>query len=247
MQIPYTVAERPDTGLWNARLGIWLFLASEVMLFGGLFASYVMLRTYAVEWPRGADYQNIPLGTLNTAILISSSITMVMAWGSLVMGRFSAFKRYIGATVLLAFLFLGVKGYEYSTKFSHYGVTLTDGTVVTGHLKAQTAESVVLLPDPKPGGSEPSAVTTIERSQIKRMAAFGPWYNQYLGIYFALTIVHALHVLGGALVNLYFWLPGSRMWQREPERFTHRVECSGLFWHFVDLVWLFLFPVLYLL
>src|SRR5918998_5292008 len=100
MEIPYTVAERPDTGLWNAKLGIWLFLASEVMLFGALFSSYIMLRTGAPEWPLGATILNVPLATLNTVILISSSVTMVMAWASLKMNDLRKYKLYMGATFL---------------------------------------------------------------------------------------------------------------------------------------------------
>ena len=76
---------------------------------------------------------------------------------------------------------------------------------------------------------------------------YGPWHNTYMAIYFTLTGLHALHVLGGALVIGYFLGPGAKMWFSDPERFTNRIEVSGLFWHFVDLVWIFLFPVLYLL
>ena len=79
------------------------------------------------------------------------------------------------------------------------------------------------------------------------MSNYGPWFNTYMAIYFTLTGLHALHVLGGAAVIGYLLLPGAKMWQTDPERFTNRVEVSGLFWHFVDLVWIFLFPVLYLL
>ena len=88
MEIPYTVAARPDTGLNNVKLGIWLFLASEVMLFGGLFSTYVILRVGALEWPLGAEYVNIPIGTFNTAVLIGSSVTMVMAHASLKLNEF---------------------------------------------------------------------------------------------------------------------------------------------------------------
>src|SRR2546423_6494328 len=83
MEIPYTISTRPDTGLWNAKIGIWLFLASEVMLFGGLFSAYVFLRLDAQpgEWPHGL--LNVPVGTMNTAILILSSVTVVLALASL--------------------------------------------------------------------------------------------------------------------------------------------------------------------
>src|SRR5438034_1969412 len=81
MNIPYTVEARPDTGLHNGKLGIWLFLASEVMLFGALFSTYILLRVGASEWPHGE--LSVPLGAVNTIILIASSVTMVMAWESL--------------------------------------------------------------------------------------------------------------------------------------------------------------------
>ncbi len=88
MEIPYTVEVRRDTGLTNGKIGIWLFLASEVMLFGALFASYILIRTGAQSWPRGDTQLNVPLATFNTIVLISSSVTMVMAWASLKRNRF---------------------------------------------------------------------------------------------------------------------------------------------------------------
>ena len=84
------------------------------------------------------------------------------------------------------------------------------------------------------------------RSQIKDMQSYGPWHNDYLALYFTLTALHALHILGGSIVIGYLWGPGRKLWKVDPEHFTNRVEVSGLFWHFVDLVWIFLFPVLYL-
>jgi heme/copper-type cytochrome/quinol oxidase subunit 3 len=196
MQIPYTDTARPDTGLYNAKLGIWLFLASEVMLFGALFSSYVLLRVGAPTWPHGYEILNIPLATVNTVILISSSVTMVMSWASLMMKDLSKYRRYMGLTILLAFGFLIVKAFEYAAKFSH-------------HLY--------------------------------------PGESTFLAIYFTITGLHGLHVIGGIIVNAYLWGPGAKMWKTEPTRFTNRVEVAGLYWHFVDLVWIFLFPVLYLL
>ena len=112
MEIPYTVAERPDTGVNNVKLGIWLFLASEVMLFGGLFSTYVILRLGGTDWPLGSDILSVPIGNFNTAVLIGSSVTMVMAHASLKMNQFDQFKKYMGLTVLLALVFLTVKSYE---------------------------------------------------------------------------------------------------------------------------------------
>ena len=81
----------------------------------------------------------------------------------------------------------------------------------------------------------------------KEMENYGPWHSTYPAIYFVLTGLHALHVIGGAIVIFAIWGPLAKVWETDPERYTNRVEVSGLFWHFVDLVWIFLFPVLYLL
>jgi heme/copper-type cytochrome/quinol oxidase subunit 3 len=197
MAIPYTVEPRPDTGLNNVKIGMWLFLASEVMLFGGLFAAYIILRVGSPDWKSGADFGlSVPWAFLNTVVLISSSVTMVMAWASLMRKDFSKYRLYMGLTVLGGLIFMVIKYIEYTTKFHH---------------------------------------------------GYFPATDNFLAIYFTLTGLHGLHVVGGMLVNAYFWGPGSKMWKTAPEQFTNRVEVSGLFWHFVDLVWIFLFPVLYLL
>lgn len=197
MDIPYAVKPHPITGITNGKLGIWLFLASEVMLFGAMFSTYVLLRVGAHHWPHGYEAGlNIPIATVNTLVLIGSSVTMVMSWASLKMNQFGKFRLYLGLTILCALAFLVIKGFEYEAKF-HHGIF--------------------------------------------------PGTSTFFAIYFTMTGLHGLHVLGGLFVNLYFLIPGSRMWKTDPERFTNRIEYSGLYWHFVDLVWIFLFPVLYLL
>jgi hypothetical protein len=136
MEIPYTVTARPDTGLWNAKIGIWLFLASEVMLFGGLFSSYIFLRL-------GADYHwpihelNVTMGCFNTAVLIASSVTIVMAWAGVKMRKFAMYFWCLLATIVCSFIFLGVKFFEYKAKLEHYGVILKDGTILQGHLPGE--------------------------------------------------------------------------------------------------------------
>src|SRR3954463_10483713 len=109
MEIPHTVTPRPDTGLYNAKLAIWLFLASEVMLFGGLFSAYVYLRMGADDgyWPHGL--LNVPVGTLNTVILISSSICVVLAWAALKMRKWHQYKLWLGTTIVLGAVFLTIK------------------------------------------------------------------------------------------------------------------------------------------
>ncbi|RPJ22822.1 MAG: heme-copper oxidase subunit III, partial [Planctomycetaceae bacterium] len=118
MLIPYTVEARPDTGLPNPKLGIWLFLASEVMLFGALFSSYILLRVSAPQWPRGSEELSVPLATLNTVVLITSSVTMVMAWAQLKMHNLARGRLYLWATVALALTFMVVKFFEYEHHFA---------------------------------------------------------------------------------------------------------------------------------
>ena len=125
MEIPYTVSARPDTGLYNAKIGIWLFLASEVMLFGGLFSAYVFLRLGAEPgyWPHGL--LNVPIGTMNTAILIISSVTVVFAWAALKMRMFNRYRIYMAITILCGIVFLAVKlAIEWPAKFVHFGAYL---------------------------------------------------------------------------------------------------------------------------
>ena len=134
--------------------------------------------------------------SVNTVVLITSSVTMVKSWASLALKNLRKFRVYMGATVGLACVFLVIKGFEYAAKFEH--------------------------------GLYPSEST-------------------FMAIYFTLTGLHGLHIIGGIIVNCYLLGPGSKMWKTDPARFTNRVEIAGLYWHFVDLVWIFLFPVLYLL
>ncbi len=164
------------------------------MLFGALFSTYIILRTGSVEWPRGE--LNIPLGAINTFILIASSVTMVMAWAELKLHNWAKHRLYLITTFVLAGVFLVNKFFEYRAHFL--------------------------------GGELPSKST-------------------FLAIYFTMTALHALHIIGGMIVMLYFIGPGAKLYKTNPEQFTNRIEYTGLYWHFVDLVWIFLFPVLYLI
>jgi cytochrome c oxidase subunit 3 len=256
MEIPYTSEIRPDTGVYNAKLGIWLFLASEVMLFGALFSAYILLRVGAPPdmWPHG--WLDVRFGTLNTIILALSAITTLLAWAACKVREFGKFKFFHGCTILLALTFLGIKSYEYHDKWIHYEIHLKDGTIADGHLVEQNAKEVTIhgrivtresdLYDLRAQKDIKLEEHTFERADIKTMQNYSPKHNTFTAIYFTLTGLHALHILGGTCVIFYLWAFGGSMWRKDPERFTNRVEVSGLFWHFVDLVWIFLFPVLYL-
>lgn len=303
MTIPYTTEIREDTGLYNGKLGMWLFLASEVMLFGALFSAYVFLRISAREgeWPHGL--LNIPIGAFNTLVLITSSLTVAMAWTSLKMGDFERYRRFQYVTLGCATAFLGIKSWEYLDKFSHYEIWLKKPlsskqypqlagqandagapiASVIGHiegagpfetlasLKEAGTTAVTIhpdeahyrvsarqqaerrkaersrLPESASGGADGHSSLSIDVSQISRLSPFVPRHGTFFANYFTLTGLHALHVIGGLLAFAFILWPGARMWRDDPERYTNRVEVTGLFWHFVDLVWIFLFPVLYLL
>lgn len=471
MEIPYTIKARPDTGLWNAKMGIWLFLASEVMLFGGLFSAYIFLRIGA-DFPWPVHVLTVQYGFINTLVLIFSSITVLQAWLALKMRKWGMYKLWMTLTIACAGAFMCIKAVEYNDKFHHYGVQLNDGSVLEGHLanneylvkfgeiktvtlatrlssvgllgislvnpasdagflkylvegkpefkdesgklvtldsgevarlmaeatKANKAavkltaitplkfniepsrlasydnsravfrdgteiegkledDTMRLLVDridlrrlipahetklnkavaatanadawkvvgpewkekylkhnedqsqkfvkkhdkqeplknddfvreaftmevslhevgassheAKPEGEEmvthKAAVTpdlgahapaaeagshhdhpefSIEKKDIHFYSNFTPKYNNFFAIYFALTGLHGLHVIGGALVLSYFLIFGKKMFKENPEHLANRVETGGLFWHFVDLVWIFLFPLLYLM
>ena len=256
MEIPYTSENRPDTGVYNAKLGIWLFLASEVMLFGALFSAYILLRVGAPPdmWPHG--WLDVRFGTLNTVILALSAITTLLAWAACKVREFGKFKFFHGCTILLALTFLGIKSYEYHDKWIHYEIHLKNGTIADGHLEEQNDKKVVIhgrivtderaLYDLRAQKDIQLGEVKIDRADIKSMENYAPKHNTFTAIYFTMTGLHALHILGGTIVIGYLWGPGRRMWKTNPERYTNRIEVSGLFWHFVDLVWIFLFPVPYL-
>ena len=464
MDIPYTVSARPDTGLYNAKVGIWLFLASEVMLFGGLFSSYIFLRVGA-DYPWPVHELNVTMGFINTLVLIGSSVTVLLAWASIKLRKFTAYKVYMAITIACAMTFMVIKSFEYRAKFTHYSATLTDGTILTGHLphgfeiefggvneltltvagrksavdadpvsyvlpyikgdapkfktedgkeitldansfaqlraeahgKAEAkakADNMLQVPnwtikltaaspitfsfppskllakpaldaksitfrdgtlvegkiindkmtlevdgvdlrgtpekekslawnehylgsvwknafihqrdeaiaefskkfDDGKGGTTRDPVKSasqqkeqfymhiesatpaahaeegakhsaeahapaeehgaahahhpelhLERKDVLFYSNFTPKLNSYYAIYFTLTGLHGLHVIAGASVLAYFLIFDGRRLREDPEHMANRVEVGGLFWHFVDLVWIFLFPLLYLL
>ena len=196
MEIPYTASVRPDTGVTNQKLGMWLFLASEVMLFGSLFSSYALLRSGAMSWPDQSSVVNVPLAAVNTLVLIASSVAILRGLAALRGGNVARFRALMAATVTLGIVFLAIKSVEY---------------------RGELAE-----------GLRPST-------------------NNFVGLYFVMTFLHAMHVTGGVLVNVFLCGPGVAMNRHDAARFLGRVEAAALYWNFIDVIWVLMFVVLYLL
>jgi heme/copper-type cytochrome/quinol oxidase subunit 3 len=198
--IPYTVERRQDTGINNVQLGVWLFLASEAMLFAGLFSAYFTLRAGATEaWHPFSDH--LGSASRGTLVLIAASAALAAAVRAArartvmpIPGAVMAFQWGLFASVLFAFAFCAVKVSEYFSLFDQ-------------HLRPST--------------------------------------NTRMAVYFLLTGVHLLHVIGGILVNVWLMLTSSRTWREAPLLVVNRMEATALYWYFVDLVWLVIFVLLY--
>ena len=186
-------------------LGMWAFLITEILFFGGLFAGYAEYRArYPEAFAAGSHHLDVVLGAINTAVLIASSLTMALGVRAAQLGKRKTIVVFLALTVLLGLAFLGIKSVEYTHKFH---------------------ES--LVPGPN-------------------FAFDGPPQAQlFFSFYFAMTGMHALHmVIGVVLVSLIAFFA----WRgRYSPTYYGPVEVTGLYWHFVDIVWIFLFPLLYLL
>jgi cytochrome c oxidase subunit 3 len=188
-------------------LGMWVFLVTEIMFFGGMFTAYVVYRAaYPGVFVHASHHLDITLGLFNTSVLITSSLTMALAVHAAQTGHRRLLLTMLGVTLLLGAVFLGVKGYEYAHKF-HEGLVPGPGFTYAG-----------------PDAAE---------AQL------------FFSIYFALTGFHALHmVIGLGILGTLIGFAWSGMFGRH---YHTPVELSGLYWHFVDIVWIFLFPLLYLI
>ena len=215
-------------------LGMWLFLVTEIMFFGGMFLAYVIFRTkYPLEFALGSAELDITLGGINTAILIGSSLTMALAvWGSQI-GNKKALVGFLVLTIVLGLGFLGIKVVEYQAKFEHH---LFPG------------QSFHFEPAAAHGGEHGEGDHNGSTAAAIAAAGYEPDNGKvqlFFFIYFALTGVHALHMvigIGLLLVLLQMSIKGAFT----PE-WHAPIELTGLYWHFVDIAWIFIFPLLYLI
>lgn len=191
----------------SASLGMWLFLVTEILFFGGIFLAYEIYRNqYHDAFVAGSHHLSIFLGCFNTAVLISSSFTMVLAVHAARMGKKNLTSLYLFLTLVLGFIFLGVKAVEYHDKFINH-----------------------LVPN-----------DTFHFHGFE-----GPGIRIFYSLYFALTGLHALHMIIGAAILIVILI--QNMKGQFSAEYNSPVDMFGLYWHFVDIVWIFLFPLLYLI
>ena len=191
----------------SATLGMWAFLVTEVLFFGGLFTAYTVYRfKYHLSFMAASHQLDVTLGGINTAVLIGSSLTMAMAVRAAQYGRRNGIVVYLVSTMILGGVFLGIKFVEYSHKFHEHLV--------------------------------PGKYFSFEGDHASNVEIF-------FSLYFAMTGMHALHMLVG--MGLMIWLIGKTLLNRFTSEYYGPVEMFGLYWHFVDIVWIFLFPLLYLI
>ena len=188
-------------------LGMWAFLLNEIMFFGGLFLAYTIYRLlYPQAFHDGSHHLDVTLGTVNTVVLIASSLTMAMAVWSAERGKRRLLSGFLLATLALGLVFVGIKAVEYHDKWVHH-----------------------LVPGP----------------YFSWPGADAPHVQLFYSLYFAMTGFHALHMLVG--FGLLTWLLIDAQRGRFGPAYWAPVEIVGLYWHFVDIVWIFLFPLLYLI
>lgn len=195
-------AHRDDLG---ARMGMWVFLFTEVLLFGGMFLVYAVYRFQHQDLFKLAALElNTALGTFNTIVLLTSSLTMVLAIVAIQKSKKKLSLFYLGTTVAFAFVFMVVKFFEWSAKFSH--------------------------------GIYPGSEELLNKQNGEIL---------FFGLYFTMTGLHALHVIIGVVIILFL------MYFVKKDKITHdnfvKMENGGLYWHLVDLIWIFLFPLFYLI
>ena len=229
-----TLEQQKDT----ATLGMWIFLVTEVMFFGGIMLAYTINRhTYFHAFAMGSNTLSLGLGGFNTVVLLASSFTMAMAVWSAQTSRKNLITLFLSLTILLGFVFFGVKYVEYAQKFHHH--------LVPG----KTFDIFYCVNNPAKCEDIDAADMAKEKEEIEAAAQADPDLNAhaqlYYSAYFGMTGLHALHMVIGA--GLLFWLLKESVAGKFNAEWNNPVDIVGLYWHFVDIVWIYLFPLLYLI
>ncbi len=229
-----TLDQQKDT----ATLGMWIFLVTEVMFFGGIMMAYALNRhVYFPAFAMGSNTLSLKLGTINTIVLLASSFTMVMAVWSAQVSKKQLVPLFLIATIVLGLVFFGVKYVEYAQKFHHH--------LVPG----KSFDIFYCSKDPSRCPDISAEEMEKEKVELAKAVQADPDLNShaqlYYSAYFGMTGLHALHMVIG--VGLLLWLLKNSFSGIYSARWNTPVDMVGLYWHFVDIVWIYLFPLLYLI
>jgi cytochrome c oxidase subunit 3 len=228
-----------------SKLGMWVFIATEILMFGGLFCAYAIWRGLEPEvFDQAHHFLNKILGATNTVVLLFSSLTAALAVRSAQVGKRNATSVYLIITIVCAGVFLVVKYFEYSHKihlgllpghcFGHPGFSaaIQNGEEIGTCLRVH-AEAAPIMPE---------WVKAIDEGG--KVQVLSPRANMFFGLYFIMTGLHGLHVIVG--MSLLLWVLIKNMQGRFSAAYFTPVDLGALYWHLVDLVWIYLFPLLYL-
>jgi len=219
----------------SAKLGMWLFLATEILLFGGLFCAYAVYRANHPEvFIYAHRYLDRTLGGINTVVLLCSSLTMAWAVRCAQLGKQKGLKVLLALTLVGGFGFLGIKAVEYEHKWKHgllWGKSYRPAETehAGGHADGHHAP-----PEGQPGGAPPPGPASSPKN-----------VQLFFGIYFLMTGLHGIHVIGGMGAIAWILFRASR--GAFGAQYNTPVDLVGLYWHLVDLIWIYLFPLLYLI
>ena len=198
----------------TSKIGMWLFLATEVLLFGGLFVGFGLMQArFPEEFREAHEHLQRPLGALNTVVLLFSSWTMVMGVLAARTNQRKKLVAFLLITILCAFVFLGVKYFEYSHKFEE--------GLLPGHFYTHVGDKIQINGKPSPG------------------------YATFFSFYFMMTGLHGIHIVVGIALLLWMAIRGNR--GEFSNAYYTPVDLVGLYWHLVDLIWIYLFPLYYLI
>ncbi len=228
-----TMAQQKEAAV----IGMWVFLLTEILFFGGLFMAYMVYRIWYFDaFAEASRSLDLFWGGLNTAVLIGSSLTMAMAVRSAQTNQRIATVNWLILTILLGCVFLGVKYIEYADKFAHHHVPGPHFIWAAEHDEGAAGGAEHAAPAAE--AAAPAHRLTMTPDQLQRTTQI------YFSLYFTMTGLHALHmIIGVGLMLVITWMA----WKGKfDEQYYTPVEMSGLYWHFVDIVWIFLFPLLYL-
>ncbi|MFT7625953.1 MAG: cytochrome c oxidase subunit 3 [Myxococcota bacterium] len=216
----------------SAGMGMWLFLVTEVLFFGGLFVAYGAIRSlYPETFLEAHEHLSVALGTVNTVVLLTSSLTMALAVRAVALNDRRVAAIMLGLTIVFAFAFLGIKAVEYSSK--------VEQCLLPGAMYG--------LPDVNAAGEivrDAAGVPAYAAHCAIPRAGIAGEPGVFFGLYFVMTGLHALHIIIG--IGLLAWMLWQVWRRRVNAAWVSPIHNVGLYWHLVDLVWIFLFPLLYL-